>query len=361
MAEASLVADPGVGHYLERIRAFPMLEPEEEWALARRWRKAGDRAAADKLISCHLRLVAKLAMRYRGYGLPIGEVISEGSLGLIQAVDRFDPDRGFRLSTYATWWIKAAIQEYVLRSWSLVKLGTTESQRRLFFNLRKAKGRIGSHGDLEPAEVSRLAHAIGVSARDVIDMDRRLQGDIPLNAPAGGRDADRLDSTADETPSQEQVLIERESLERQRRALAASLRVLHERERRILIARRLTERRTPLSDLAAELGVSRERVRQIEATAFEKLQRAVKDRIAAMDGHAKFHNAVGVPIVRIGCREFQCIGDRPPQDHPHIYLDMGEADEIVCPYCSTVFRFDPCLNVRAADPASCAYDTDDPS
>jgi RNA polymerase sigma-32 factor len=261
--------------------------------LAKSWREHGDRDAAHRLVTSHLRLVAKIAMGYRGYGLPISEVISEGNVGLMQAVKRFEPEKGFRLATYAMWWIKAAIQEYILRSWSLVKMGTTANQKKLFFNLRKAKSRISAldEGDMRPDQVATIAKRLGVGEQDVIDMNRRLGGDVSLNAPIrnDGDTGEWQDWLVDDRDNQESTLSESEELGNRRRALADALSVLNDRERRIFEARRLAEEPITLEELADEFGVSRERVRQIEVRAFEKVQKAVKNRIAAMeqpDAHA---------------------------------------------------------------------------
>ena len=286
MQAAALVFE-GTGRYLEEIRRFPMLAAEEECALAKRWREHGDADAAHKLVTSHLRLVAKLAMGYRGYGLPISEVISEGNVGLMQAVKRFKPDKGFRLATYAMWWIKAAIQEYILRSWSLVKMGTTANQKKLFFNLRKAKSKISAleEGDLRPDQVKLIAKRLGVTEQDVVDMNRRLGGDVSLNAPIrdDGDSGEWQDWLVDDVSDQETRLVEDEESDNRKKALGEALSVLNERERRIFEARRLADDPITLEDLAAEFGVSRERVRQIEVRAFEKVQRAVKNRIAAME------------------------------------------------------------------------------
>jgi RNA polymerase sigma-32 factor len=282
-----LTAEGGLSHYLEQIRRFPMLEPKEEYMLAKRWREHGDTEAAHKLVTSHLRLVAKIAMGYRGYGLPISEVVSEGNVGLMQAVKRFEPDKGFRLATYAMWWIKASIQEYILRSWSLVKMGTTANQKKLFFNLRKAKSKISAlqEGDLRPDQVKLIAQRLGVTEQDVIDMNRRLGGDASLNAPIrdDGDSGEWQDWLADNSESQETVMAEHEELDNRRKALGDALSVLNDRERRIFEARRLADDPVTLEDLATEFGVSRERVRQIEVRAFEKVQKAVKNRIAAME------------------------------------------------------------------------------
>jgi RNA polymerase sigma-32 factor len=264
-----------------------MLEPQEEYMLAKSWREHGDRIAAHKLVTSHLRLVAKIAMGYRGYGLPIAEVISEGNVGLMQAVKRFEPEKGFRLATYAMWWIKAAIQEYILRSWSLVKMGTTANQKKLFFNLRKAKSRISAleEGDMRPDQVKLIAKRLGVTEQDVIDMNRRLSGDASLNAPIreDGDSGEWQDWLIDERESQETTLAASEEMDNRRAALSDALEVLNDRERRIFEARRLADEPVTLEDLAVEFGVSRERVRQIEVRAFEKVQKAVKNRVAAME------------------------------------------------------------------------------
>jgi RNA polymerase sigma-32 factor len=264
-----------------------MLEPQDEYMLAKRWREHGDRDAAHKLVTSHLRLVAKLAMGYRGYGLPISEVISEGNVGLMQAVKRFEPEKGFRLATYAMWWIKAAIQEYILRSWSLVKMGTTANQKKLFFNLRKAKSRISAleEGDLRPDQVKIIAKRLGVTEQDVVDMNRRLGGDASLNTPIreDGDAGEWQDWLVDDKVSQETTLADSEELDNRKKALTDALTVLNDRERRIFEARRLAEEPITLEDLAAEFQVSRERVRQIEVRAFEKVQKAVRNRVAAME------------------------------------------------------------------------------
>ena len=283
-----LTAESGLSRYLEEIRRFPMLEPQEEYMLAKRWREHGDRDAAHKLVTSHLRLVAKIAMGYRGYGLPISEVISEGNVGLMQAVKRFEPEKGFRLATYAMWWIKAAIQEYILRSWSLVKMGTTANQKKLFFNLRKAKSKISAleEGDLRPDQVKLIAKRLGVTEQDVIDMNRRLGGDASLNAPI--REDGEFGRMAGLAGRRRRRARRRgwrraRKLDNRRKALGEALSVLNERERRIFEARRLADDPITLEDLAAEFGVSRERVRQIEVRAFEKVQKAVKNRVAAME------------------------------------------------------------------------------
>jgi len=282
-----LTAEGGLSRYLEEIRRFPMLEPQEEYMLAKSWREHGDRTAAHRLVTSHLRLVAKIAMGYRGYGLPISEVISEGNVGLMQAVKRFEPEKGFRLATYAMWWIKAAIQEYILRSWSLVKMGTTANQKKLFFNLRKAKSKISAleEGDLRPEQVQIIAKRLGVTEQDVVEMNRRLGGDVSLNAPIreDGDSGEWQDWLVDESTSQEARLVASEESDNRRQALGEALGVLNERERRIFEARRLVDEPITLEELADEFGVSRERVRQIEVRAFEKVQKAVKSRVAAME------------------------------------------------------------------------------
>src|ERR671934_102036 len=282
-----LTAESGLTRYLEEIRRFPMLEPQEEYMLAKSWREHGDRTAAHKLVTSHLRLVAKIAMGYRGYGLPISEVISEGNVGLMQAVKRFEPEKGFRLATYAMWWIKAAIQEYILRSWSLVKMGTTANQKKLFFNLRKAKSKISAleEGDLRPDQVKLIARRLGVTEQDVVDMNRRLGGDVSLNAPIReeGDSGEWQDWLVDDSADQETRLVEDEESDNRKKALGEALSVLNDRERRIFEARRLADDPITLEDLAAEFGVSRERVRQIEVRAFEKVQKSMKNGVAVME------------------------------------------------------------------------------
>ncbi len=278
----SIAADSGgLVRYLEEIRKFPMLEPEEEFMLAKRWQEHEDSEAAHRLVTSHLRLVTRIAMGYRGYGLPIGEVISEGNVGLMQAVKRFEPEKGFRLATYAMWWIRASIQEYILRSWSLVKMGTTAAQKKLFFNLRRMKGQIRAleEGDLKPEQVKKIATTLGVPEHDVVSMNRRLGGDASLNAPVradmegGGEWQDWL---VDDAPDQEERLVESEELSRRRAYLAKAMATLNDRERRIFEARRLAEDPATLEDLSEEFGVSRERIRQIEVRAFEKVQAEVQ-------------------------------------------------------------------------------------
>ena len=283
----ALASEGGLSQYLTEIRKFPMLEAGEEFLLAKRWADHDDRDAAHKLVTSHLRLVAKIAMGYRGYGLPISEVVSEGNVGLMQAVKRFDPDKGFRLATYAMWWIKAAIQEYILRSWSLVKMGTTANQKKLFFNLRKAKGQISAleEGDLKPDHVASIATKLGVTEQDVIDMNRRLGGDVSLNAPLReeGEGGEWQDWLVDDSASQETVLANEQEGQNRLAALKDALGVLNPRERRIFEARRLAEDPITLEDLSGEFGVSRERVRQIEVRAFEKIQDAVRRNLAVRE------------------------------------------------------------------------------
>ena len=281
-----LSGENGLSRYLREIRRFPMLEPQEEYMLAKRWREHEDPEAAHKLITSHLRLVAKIAMGYRGYGLPIGEVISEGNVGLMQAVKRFEPDRGFRLATYAMWWIRASIQEYILRSWSLVKMGTTASQKKLFFNLRKAKSQISAleEGDMRPDQVDTIAHRLGVSKQDVIDMNRRMSGDASLNAPLREEgEGEWQDWLVDDSASQENLLADRQEADNRLGALHQALDVLNPRERRIFEARRLTDDPITLEQLSDEFDISRERVRQIEVRAFEKVQAAVKAGMAKIE------------------------------------------------------------------------------
>ena len=286
-ADWSVTAESGVTRYLEEIRRVPMLEPHEEHMLAKRWREHGDHEAAHKLVTSHLRLVVRIAMGYRGYGLPISEVISEGNIGLMQSIKRFEPDKGFRLATYATWWIKAAIQKYVLRSWSLVKMGTTANQKKMFFNLRKAKSKISvlDGGDMRPDQVKLIARRLGVTETDVIYMNRRLGGDASLNAPIreDGNSGEWQDRLVDEHADQETTLVASEEFDNRRKALTSALSVLNNRERRIFEARWLAEGPIPLKEIADEFGVSRERVRQIGVCAFEKVQKAAKNRVAVME------------------------------------------------------------------------------
>jgi RNA polymerase sigma-32 factor len=283
--QAAALVSAGTSRYLEEIRRYPMLEAAEECVLATRWREHGDADAAHKLVTSHLRLVVKIAVGYRGYGLPVSEIISEGNVGLMQAAKRFDPQQGFRFATYAMWWIKAAIHEYILRSWSLVKIGTTANQKKLFFNLRKAKSKIAAleEGDMHPDQVKLIAQRLGVTERDVVEMNRRLGGDVSLNAqmrddPDSGEWQDWLvdEGSAD----QESRVVESEESENRKKALAEALSVLNARERRIFEARRLAEDPSTLEDLASAFGISRERVRQIEVRAFQKVQRAAQVAIA---------------------------------------------------------------------------------
>ena len=280
----------GLSRYLEEIRRFPMLEPDQEYMLAKRWQEHADSDAAQQLVTSHLRLVARIAMGYRGYGLPIGEVISEGNVGLMQAVKRFDPDKGFRLATYAMWWIRASIQEYILRSWSLVKMGTTAAQKKLFFNLRRIKGQLQAleEGDLKPEQVKTIARKRGVTEEDVVSMNRRRGGDAALNAPlrTDAESGEWQDWLVDETPDQEERLAESEELAQRKAYLANALSALNERERRIFEARRLADDPVTLEDLSAEFGVSRERIRQIEVRAFEKVQKAVQSAAKSGAGAA---------------------------------------------------------------------------
>lgn len=279
----------GLTRYLEDIRKFPMLEPGEEFMLAKSWQEHDDSDAAEKLVTSHLRLVARIAMGYRGYGLPIGEVISEGNVGLMQAVKRFDPDKGFRLATYAMWWIRASIQEYILRSWSLVKMGTTAAQKKLFFNLRRAKSQLRAldDGDLHPDHVQTIARKLGVSEADVVSMNRRLAGDSSLNAPvrADSEAGEWQDWLVDDAPSQEDQLGETQELDQRRGYLTNALSSLNDRERRIFEARRLSDSPITLEDLSTEFGVSRERIRQIEVRAFEKVQKAVQTAAKSSEAH----------------------------------------------------------------------------
>jgi RNA polymerase sigma-32 factor len=278
---AVMSPEGGLSRYLTEIRKFPMLAKDEEFMLAKRWQEHEDPEAAHRLVTSHLRLVAKIAMGYRGYGLPIGEVISEGNVGLMQAVKKFDPDRGFRLATYAMWWIRASIQEYILRSWSLVKMGTTAAQKKLFFNLRKAKSEISAleEGDLRPEQVSQIATKLGVLDEEVISMNRRLAGgDASLNAPlrADGESEWQDWLVDDQTPSQESVVADNEERSIRMSLLEEAMTELTDRERHILTERRLKDDPTTLEELASQYGVSRERVRQIEVRAFEKLQKTMR-------------------------------------------------------------------------------------
>ena len=274
---------PSAG-YLDGVRRFAMLERHQEYMLAKRWREHGDRDAANQLVTSHLRLAVKVAMNYRGYGLPVSEIISEGNVGLLQALDRFEPDRGFRFSTYAVWWIRASIQDYILRSWSLVKIGTTASQKKLFFKLRSAKNKIAAlqSGDMRPDQVALIAKNLGVTDQEVVDMNRRLGGDSSLNAPIHdeGEAGEWQDYLVDQSPSPEILLAVRDETDHQHKALTHAIGVLNQRERRIFEARHLADVPITLEDLAVEFNVSRERVRQIEVRAFEKVRKAAKNRVA---------------------------------------------------------------------------------
>ncbi len=294
MASAALpvlAGEMGLSRYLTEIRKFPVLEPQQEYMLAKRYREHDDSEAAHKLVTSHLRLVAKIAMGYRGYGLPIGEVVSEGNVGLMQAVKRFEPDRGFRLATYAMWWIKASIQEYILRSWSLVKMGTTANQKKLFFNLRKAKSQIQAlgEGDLRPDQVAAIATKLGVEEREVIEMNRRLGGDSSLNAPLRQDEdsGDWQDFLVDDGATPDAIVEESEEKDNRSLALHRALGTLNPRERRIIEARKLVDDPITLEELSSEFNVSRERVRQIEVRAFEKLQSAVVKNLAAIEAGAQ--------------------------------------------------------------------------
>jgi RNA polymerase sigma-32 factor len=269
--------------YLSDIRRFAMLEKEQEYELAKRWRERGDRDAANQLVTSHLRLAAKVAMGYRGYGLPVSEIISEGNVGLMQALNHFEPEKGFRFATYAIWWIRASIQDYILRSWSLVKIGTTASQKKLFFKLRSAKSKIAAFesGDLRPDQVALIAKNLDVADQDVVDMNRRLSGDKSINAPLheDGETGEWQDHLVDQSPSPEAIVVEQDDKEHQHNALIAAIDVLDDRERRIFEARHLVEEPLTLEDLAEKFSVSRERIRQIEARAFEKVRKAAKNLV----------------------------------------------------------------------------------
>src|SRR6266478_7658206 len=282
-ADSNVTAKSGLSCYLWKIQRFPMIEPQEEYVLAKRWREHGDHEAAHKLVNSHLRLVAKIARGYRGYSLPISDLISEGNVGLMRAIQRFEPEKGFRLATYAVWWIRASIREYILRSWSLVNMATTANRKKLFFNLPAAKRKISvfNNGDIRNDQVETIAKRLGVTEQDVIDMNGWLSGDASLNAPirADSDSGERLDWLVDASASQEAALAASDELDNRRKALA----VLNDRERRIFEARRLAEDPITLAELADEFGASRERVRQIDANSFEKVQKAVKNRIAAIE------------------------------------------------------------------------------
>jgi RNA polymerase sigma-32 factor len=300
MASLPIVPTEGSGlaRYLDEIRRFPMLQPEEEYMLAKSWREHEDVEAAHRLVTSHLRLVAKIAVGYRGYGLPMNEIISEGNIGLMQAVKRFDPERGFRLATYAMWWIRAAIQEYILHSWSLVKLGTTAAQKKLFFNLRRIKSQMQAieEGDLSPETVKEIAKNLEVTEQDVVDMNRRLSGpDHSLNAMLrSDSETEWQDWLVDETASQEARVAEEDELSHRKGLLGEALKVLNERERHILTERRLKEEPTTLEDLSVQYGISRERVRQIEVRAFEKLQKAMRT-LEAQDAERRAAQAPAIP------------------------------------------------------------------
>ena len=280
----ALGGEQSLNRYLSEIRKFPLLQPEQEYMLAKRFQEHGDTDAAAQLVTSHLRLVAKIAMGYRGYGLPTSELISEGNIGLMQGVKKFEPDRGFRLATYAMWWIRASIQEYILRSWSLVKMGTTAAQKKLFFNLRRLKGQMQAieDGDLQPEQVAKIARMLAVPEQDVVSMNRRLAApDNSLNAPVrADSEGEWQDWLVDESDSQESALADREELSGRKALLSGALKTLNERERHILIERRLKDNPTTLEDLSQQYGISRERVRQIEVRAFEKLQKAMKTQVA---------------------------------------------------------------------------------
>jgi RNA polymerase sigma-32 factor len=284
LGNLNIAPEGNLSRYLQDIRKYPMLTAEQEFSLSKAWQEKGDLDSAHQLVTSHLRLVAKIAMGYRGYGLPVGELVSEGNVGMMQAVKRFDPDRGFRLATYAMWWIRAAIQEYILHSWSLVKMGTTAAQKKLFFNLRRLKGQMQAidDGDLRPDQVAEISRVLDVPEQDVINMNRRLSApDNSLNAPVrADSEGEWQDWLVDDGESQETVLADREELGDRKALLANALKTLNERERHILIERRLKDEATTLEDLSQQYRISRERVRQIEVRAFEKLQKSMKTQIA---------------------------------------------------------------------------------
>jgi RNA polymerase sigma-32 factor len=310
-AVPTLSLDRGLTHYLTEIRKFPMLRPDQEAAYAMRWREHGDREAAYHLVTSHLRFVAKIAMRYRGYGLPIADIISEGNVGLMQAVKRFEPERGYRLATYAMWWIKASIQEYILRSWSLVKMGTSAAQKKLFFRLRRTKAEISAleDGDLRPEHTAMIAKRLGVNENDVVDMNRCLGGDVSLNTLVHADEAgEAQDWLVDPAPSPEAVYADQEEVKQRRQALTGALEVLNTRERGIFEARFLSEPAVRLEELATRFGISRERVRQIEIRAFEKVQATVCARQAK--GCTTPRSNRGEEMTAEGQR--QCLeGDKP--------------------------------------------------
>jgi RNA polymerase sigma-32 factor len=293
--QPALARDGRGQRYLRDIRHFAMLERDQEYELAKRWRERGDRDAANQLVTSHLRLAAKIAMGYRGYGLPVSEIISEGNVGLMQALNRFEPEKGFRFATYAIWWIRASIQDYVLRSWSLVKLGTTANQKKLFFKLRSAKSKIAAFesGDLHPDQVALIAKDLDVADQDVVDMNRRLAGDKSINAPhqGDGETGEWQDHLVDQSPSPEAIVVQQDEKEHQHRALLAAIDVLDKRERHIFEARHLVDEPSTLEDLAAQFNVSRERIRQIEARAFEKVRKAARN--LAMKAPAATRQACG--------------------------------------------------------------------
>jgi len=282
--ELAFARDRAGKGYLAHIRRFEMLERDQEYALAKRWREHGDRDAANQLVTSHLRLAAKVAVSYRGYGLPVSEIISEGNVGLMQALNRFDPEKGFRFATYAIWWIRASIQEYILRSWSLVKIGTTANQKKLFFKLRSAQRKISAfqRGDLHHDQVKSIAKSLNVGEQEVVDMNRRLRGDASLNAPVkdDGESDEWQSYLVDQSPSPEALVAEQDEKDRQHKALAAAIEVLNGRERRIFEARQLADQPLTLEELALEFNVSRERIRQIETRAFEKVRKATKKLMA---------------------------------------------------------------------------------
>jgi RNA polymerase sigma-32 factor len=282
--QPAFVRDGRGKNYLYDIQRFAMLERDQEYRLAKRWREHGDRDAANQLITSHLRLAAKVAMGYRGYGLPVSEIISEGNVGLMQALNRFEPEKGFRFATYAIWWIRASIQDYILRSWSLVKIGTTVNQKRLFFKLRSAKSKIAAFesGDLRPDQVALIAKDLDVTDQDVVDMNRRLGGDKSINAPLreDGQTGEWQDHLVDQSPSPEAIVVEQDETEHRHNALITAIDVLDDRERRIFEARHLVDEPLTLEDLAAQFNVSRERIRQIEVRAFEKVRKAARNLVA---------------------------------------------------------------------------------
>ncbi|AQS87500.1 RNA polymerase factor sigma-32 [Neoasaia chiangmaiensis NBRC 101099] len=294
MASSAVISvgpESNLTRYLQEIRKYPLLTPQEEFDLAQRWRRTEDTAAAHKLVTSHLRLVAKIAMGYRGYGLPISELISEGNIGMMQAVRRFDPDRGFRLATYAMWWIRAAMQEYILHSWSLVKMGTTAAQKKLFFNLRRLKGQMQAidDGDLKPEQVNKISTVLGVPEQDVISMNQRLSApDHSLNAPLrADSDGEWQDWLVDDQENQEETFAQSEELSGRQALLTEAMKGLNDRERHILTERRLKDDPSTLEDLSHQYGISRERVRQIEARAFEKLQKAMSAEVADRRRHSR--------------------------------------------------------------------------